>query len=430
MKRLRKKSSLRLSKDAARLILMASNTVRAGCRLENRYWDAQLETLATQLLDVGNDSAIETALDQTYESEPDAHDVLAESVEAAAESCFFDTEGQHYQALLVSVPLIAWSKYPMAAGQLRADGVASIEACMRQYILADNTECAVNPFLYSIDHLPQSFSETRKLLKYLADATINQDILSTKASKIVTIDMPADTRMLLAVVVAPLGKPIFRWQEEAASADMPTAAKAATKASTKASAKPLAKARKATGVTKPPASMSRTDCLALWVEHAKPDLAKLIPGATLECGLPDAFFRNCRECDRRVRPYMVTSAVDHLETALSTTADQLHAIIAGVGETQVDEYRVAFALKRSGEVVNGMIWPLVSQEDDDANPGPREEIEAILRASKVGKITKLAGVLPPEFCDDCGAPLFYDADAEAVHPHMPDDSNLSPAHYH
>ena len=434
MKRQRKKSSQRLSKDATRLIQMASDSVRSGCRVENRYWDTQLETLAMQLLDAGNDSAIETALDFTYESEPDAHDVLAESVEAASESCFFYVDGSHYQALLVSVPLIAWSKYPMAAGQLRAAGVALIEDGLRKYVFAPDTQCAVNPFLYSIDHLPQSFSETRKLLQFLADAVVNKDILSTKASKIVTIDMPADTRMLLAVVIAPLGMPIFRWQEGWQNERPAAPAKVAAKASTKTRAKTLAtapaKASKKAIAVQNDVAVSRNDCLVDWVEHTKPELAKLIPGASLECGLPDAFFRNCRECDRRVRPYMVTSAVDHLETALSTTADQLHAIIAGVGEAQVDEYRVAFALKNSGEVVNGMIWPLVSQEDDDANPGPREEIEAILKAAKVGKITKLPGVLPPEFCDDCGAPLFYDADAEAVHPHMPDDSNLSPAHYH
>ena len=150
----------------------------------------------------------------------------------------------------------------------------------------------------------------------------------------------------------------------------------------------------------------------------------------MEIGLPDAFFHNCRECDRRVRPHMVTSAVAHLEAALGTTAGQLHAIIAGVGEAQVDEYRVAFALKNSGEVVNGTIWPLVAQEDDDTNPGPREQIEAILKEAKIGKITKLSGTLPPESCEDCGAPLFYDADGEAVHPHMPDDANFAPAHYH
>ena len=418
MKRLRKKSPARLSKDADRLIQMASATVDSGCRIENRYWEMQLESMATHLLDGGHDSAIEAALDHTYEKEPDAHDVLADTVEAAAESCFFEVDGKSYQALLISVPLVAWSKYPIAAGKLTAAAIAPIEANLREHIFASDTQSMVYPFLFSIDHLPQSFSETRQLLKTLADATANKQKLSIKAGKIETIDMPADTRMLLAVAIAPLGQAIFRWQEQAA----PAPAKSGTKTSSSKTTKNVA--------SKTDAPVSRDECLIRWVEHAKAALAKLIPGASFECGLPDAFFRNCRECDKRVRPYMITSAVDHLEAALATNREQLHAIIAGVGDTQVDEYRVAFALRNTGEVVNGMIWPLVSNEDDDANPGPREEIEAILKAAKVGKITKLTGVLTPEFCEDCGAPLFYDAEGEVVHPHMPDDSDVSPAHYH
>ena len=418
MKRLRKKSPARLSKDAERLIQMASATVDSGCRIENRYWEMQLESMATQLLDGGLDSAIEAALDHTYGKEPDAHDVLADTVEAAAESYFFEANGKSYQALLISVPIVAWSKYPIAAGKLSATAIAPIEANLRKHIFAGDTQSMVYPFLYSIDHLPQSFSETRKLLKTLADAAANKQKLPVRQDKIETIDMPADTRMLLAVAIAPLGHAIFRWQEQSS----PAPVKADTKTSSSKTAKKA--------VAKIGTPMSRSDCLAQWVEHSKTALATLIPGASFECGLPDAFFPNCRECDKRVRPYMITSAVDHLEAALATSREQLYAIIAGVGDTQVDEYRVAFALRNTGEVINGMIWPLVSNEDDDANPGPREEIEAILKAAKVGKITKLTGVLTPEFCEDCGAPLFYDPDGEAVHPHMPDDSDVSPAHYH
>ena len=419
MKRSRKTSPARLSKEADRFFQVAIKAIGAGCRIEDRFWDAHLETVAMTLLDAGNDAAIESALDYSFEKSPDAHDLLAESVETAAETCFFAVDGQTYQALLVSIPMIAWSKYPIYAGPLSASDVTPLETYLREIIFAQDTKSVVNPFMFSIEHLPPSFSKTRKLLKKLADSAVNEDVLVVKADKIPTLDMPADTRMILAAVLAPLGKPLFRWQEGVA---VPASSKVgkvdvSKKARTKAAATAIA-------------PMDRDQCLTLWIERAKPILAKLVPGASIDCGLPDAFFRICRECDQRVRPHMVSSAVDHLETALGTTASQLHAIIAGVGDAQVDEYRVAFALRSSGDVVNGMIWPLVAQEDDDTNPGPREQIEAILKTSQVGKITNLPGVLPPEFCEDCGAPLFYDADAEAVHPHMPDDSNLTPAHYH
>ena len=97
MKHLRKKSSSRLTKDAERLAQLASDATRAGSRVESRFWDVALETVATQLLMDGNDAALETALDETYKQNPDAHDLLVESVEAAAESCVFDIGGIDYQ---------------------------------------------------------------------------------------------------------------------------------------------------------------------------------------------------------------------------------------------------------------------------------------------------------------------------------------------
>ena len=35
-----------------------------------------------------------------------------------------------------------------------------------------------------------------------------------------------------------------------------------------------------------------------------------------------------------------------------------------------------------------------------------------------------------EFCDDCGAPLFADADGELVHPEMPEDAPQDAGHFH
>lgn len=459
MKHIRKKISPRLSKDANNLIDMAHAAVFSGSRAETVYWNAHIETLATNLLDTGGDAALEAALDEAYKTNPDAHDLLAESIEAAAESAFFEVDGVGYQALLISVPIIAWSKYNIASGKMNVADIVPLENALRAYVLADGAMVSLSAYLYSIDQLPQSFSGTRVLLKTLAEAAMNGDLPAPYSLKQTdTPDMPADSRMLLGVVLAPRGQPLFRWQVGAALDATGTAAAAS---SSKTSAASMAKKTKESAIkntkldkaaqaaiaakaakTKSGAAiknatqdatnsaMSRTECLTNWVAHGKPLIAKLIPGATFECGLPDGFFHNCRECDRRVRPHMMRGAVDHLVAALSTSPAKLHAIIASVGEAQVDEYRVGFALKSNGVIVNGAIWPLIGEEDDDTHPGPREEIEAILKAAHVGTITKLPGLLPPEACEDCGAPLFYDADAEAVHPQMPDDSNQSPQHYH
>ena len=423
MKRPERKSPANTSKESKRLLDLAEEASGATSRIERDFWIAQIETVATDLLDAGKDSAIESALEKSFNSSPDAHDLLSEAAEAAGETCFFHLNGIHYTALLISVPMVAWSKYPIASGSLKASEIAPIAKHLQDIILAEGSQFIMLPFLYSMDHLPQSFSETRELLKFLADAVMNDDKLPSLPKEDETIDMPADIRMLVGAVIAPYGKPMFRWQTSFATLAAPTT-KAATKPATKVSTKTSpTKAKSET-------ASSRATCLVSWADVATAKLAKLIPGAEFELGLPDAYFSNLRQSDIRVRPRMITGAVEHLELALKRDASEMHAIIASVGEMEIDEYRIGFALKNSATIVNGTIWPLIAAEDDEQSPSPREQIEALLKAANIGKITKLPGVLPPEYCEDCGAPLFYDAEGEAVHPHMPDDSNFSPAHYH
>jgi hypothetical protein len=42
----------------------------------------------------------------------------------------------------------------------------------------------------------------------------------------------------------------------------------------------------------------------------------------------------------------------------------------------------------------------------------------------------LNGLFAPEFCEDCGAPLFADADSEMVHPELPEEAETAAVHYH
>ncbi len=396
MKRIRSKSPLRLSKDAERLIAMSTAAATAGSRIEDQYWQVHIETLAVALMDRGNDSAIEAALEQTHQMNSPAHEILAASCEAAAESSHFDVDGDDrvLQAQLISIPLIAWSKYRIPAGVVEEKILAPIRAHLHGHILGRNVQLCLSDFLYSIDQLPRGFSETRKLTKKMADAAVNGDTVKLDYAKLGdTTELPADVRFLLGVAVAARGAPTFQWQEL-------------------------------------DAHLSRTECLTRWIEQCRPSLAKLIPGCAFESGLPDAFFHNCRESDLRVRPYMLSSTVAIVETALKSSPGQLSAVIAGVGEVAVDEYRVSLTRKGHNEVLHGMVWPLYGSEDDDANPGPREQIEAILQEHKIAEVTRLSGILPPEYCEDCGAPLFFDHEGEAMHAEMPEDSEQPVSHYH
>ena len=400
MKRLRNKSPLRLTRDAERLIGLSTGLAASGSRLEDAYWELELAALCNKLMDSGNSSALESALDHTFQSNPAAHDALAEMAEAQAESATIKPEAAdaEWDVMLLAIPLVAWSKYAVPSGPIGGGGLAALAAITPQlhaHVLAKNARLCISPFLYSIDQMPRDFSSVRKLTKRLGEAAATQSALPADKSKFPdTAPLLADTRFLLAGVAVPSGEALFRWQEQAEARN------------------------------------TRSDCLAHWIEQGRPHLAKMLPGCSFECLLPDAYFVNCRESDRAVRSPTIRAAVAFLESTLKLNTSQLRAVIAGVGETRVDEYRVSFLQNGRAEVIEGIVWPLFGREEEDAEPAPLAEIQTILKDCKLGSVTALDGLFAAEFCEDCGAPLFADADGEMVHPELPEEVEGAASHYH
>ena len=126
----------------------------------------------------------------------------------------------------------------------------------------------------------------------------------------------------------------------------------------------------------------------------------------------------------------VRAAVSFLENALKAKPADLQAVVAGFGEERVDEYRIAFSLQGDSEVAHGVVWPLYGREDETARPGPLDEVMAQLTESGVTEVKKLAGTFTPEYCEDCGAPLFANGDGEIVHAELPEEADTHTAHFH
>ena len=88
-------------------------------------------------------------------------------------------------------------------------------------------------------------------------------------------------------------------------------------------------------------------------------------------------------------------------------------------------------------MVYGCLWPLYGKEEDqpllDNEPTPIDtvdEIAALLKECGVTDIRRLPGTLPPDFCEDCGAPHFPNPSGEMVHAELPEDAETAPAHFH
>jgi hypothetical protein len=395
MPRTRAKAHPRLTRDAERLIALANGLNASGSLTEDRYWEAEMSALVARLLENGNDAPIDGALDHLYQTNVGSYDTLIELVESESEAVAVMQADHAWQALLIAVPIVAWSKYAIASGTIQRAEAETLEVQLQAHVLAEGARLAVVPYLYSIDQLPRHFSEVRKLAAKLADSALKDETPRVDLTRLPeTAHLLADTRFVVACAAVPRGKPVFRWQEDASG------------------------------------HAGRAGSLEQWILQARPTLSKLLPGCVFECLLPDAYYVNCRESDRRVRPFGIRAAVAFLENALKAKAADLQAVVAGFGDERIDEYRVAFSLIDDSEVAHGVVWPLYGREDEAARPGPLEEVLAQLAEVGVTEVKKLQATFTPEYCEDCGAPLFANAEGEIVHAELPEEADVQAAHFH
>jgi hypothetical protein len=395
MPRTRAKAHPRLTRDAERLIALANGLNASGSLTEDRYWEAEMSALVARLLENGNDAPIDGALDHLYQTNVGSYDTLIELVESESEAVAVMQADHAWQALLIAVPIVAWSKYAIASGTIPRAEAETLKVQLQAHVLAEGARLAVVPYLYSIDQLPRHFSEVRKLAAKLADSALKDETPRVDLTRLPeTAHLLADTRFVVACAAVPRGKPVFRWQEDASG------------------------------------HAGRAGSLEQWILQARPTLSKLLPGCVFECLLPDAYYVNCRESDRRVRPFGIRAAVAFLENALKAKAADLQAVVAGFGDERIDEYRVAFSLIDDSEVAHGVVWPLYGREDEAARPGPLEEVLAQLAEVGVTEVKKLQATFTPEYCEDCGAPLFANAEGEIVHAELPEEADVQAAHFH
>lgn len=410
MRRSSKGPSARLSADSQRMIALCKALIQASSRVEERAWERDLDALLQKALRLGHQADIDAALEQLFKTRSEAYEVLMDGVEAGSESCVVEHDGKQYQALLIAAPILAWTRFTIASGPFSQDLLLTLSAQLQAHILAADTQLAMAPMLYSIDQLPKNHTDTYALTQRMAQSALGNAPLRTPASVPETVPFLADTRYLLATVVAPLGAPLFHWQEAVNPAE-------------------------------------RAAALAQWQAQGQPSVERLLPGCGIELLLPDAYFMACRTADKQIRPASVKAAVHYLTHTLNVGPEDLSAVIGGfadpAGDGRIDEYRISYVLRPGMEVVYGLVWPLYGEEEAldalDAMPGaadpdvpqtPIQEITALLRESGVVHIKRHEEIYPMEFCDDCGAPLYCDLEGELVHPEMPEEAAQTPSHLH
>lgn len=398
----------RLSADADKLIGLSVALAASGSRTEDSFWETRIDAVLNKLIRNGSQTTLDAALDHLQANQPDVYGALADQAETRSESISVEHEGAPWEAILVAVPVLAWTRYVIPSGPLKPDTVEALRNQLQAHVLATGTLSAVAPLLYSIDQLPRHHVEAYRLGQQLTQAA-----LAGVAPRITVAGMPetapilADPRFVLAAVAAPAGAALFRWQED----------------------------QRGTWIT-------RAQCLEQWTEQAGASIGAALPGCEFECLLPDAFYSACRDADERIRPHMVRTSVRYLEDTLNTSAKEIRAVIGGFGDQRIDEYRISFTRRGDTDVVYGVLWPLFGSEsadteaagepDDPAGlPGAvLDGIVDLLKQAGIVDIRRHVGRFDPEYCDDCGVPLYLDPLGDVVHAEMPDDATEAAPHFH
>ncbi len=393
MKRSRFSRRTKQTPDTEELIRLATQLSQSGSRLEDVFWERRLAVTVDRLLRGQDEAALNAALDHLYGAGGRAYDELADMVENCAESHHHAMAGAGggQDVLLFAAPVLAWSRYAIPSGPIAPDVLSNLRVQLQAHVFASEVRFGLADFFFSPDQLPQSYCETAALAEKLAKAALHGRDLKLDASQMAeTMNFLSDTRYLIGVVCAPVGTPLFRWQED---------------------------------------DGSRSEALKQWRAQGGEALRGLLPACATEPLLPQSFHAAIREADRASRPYSLRSAVAFLQTTLNVPAANLRAVVAPYYDRQIEEYRIGFTLGEASEVVHGVVWPLLENEDEAAElPG---QIEAVLREAGIREVLVLDHRFPLEYCDDCGAPLYPNPEGEPVHAELPEqEEEALPRHLH
>jgi hypothetical protein len=392
MRRNRAGTRARQSADATTLVKLARRLSESGSRLEDQLWQRRLLELLNDRLARRNDDAIEAALEDLARTSQAAYDDLADLAESCAEATTVVIDGKSHDVLLLALPLLAWSRYRLPATTLVPNVLENLQVHLAAHLVARDARVALADHLYSIDQLPEAFTDVRKLTELLGDAAAESVFLRIDPKKLrEPIAMLADTRYVLAAIAAPTGTPLFHWQELGVDPD------------------------------------SKLAALTAFREQAAGVLQPVLTGCRYRVLSPGAFHAALRYADRELREFSLEAAVSFLKLAFDFAPASLTAA-AGIFEDANGatgaELRIGLA-KSSDEdaVIEGVVWPLLGDDDEKAV----EEVEKALRTFGVQRAVLHNHRFPLEFCDDCGAPMFPNAAGHVVHAEPPEEAEDRPA---
>src|SRR5690606_22689237 len=140
--------------------------------LEDIHWESLLGAHLDKLLLGKKNKTVETALEHLLDADLDAYEVLVEQAETHSESCTLEHDGQQYDALLVTAPIVAWTRYRLPEAELSGEQVAILSQALLEHIAAPEAQIALLPALVNFEQMPQTFHEIRTWTQRLAQQAL------------------------------------------------------------------------------------------------------------------------------------------------------------------------------------------------------------------------------------------------------------------
>lgn len=375
----KRRASRATGSDADRLIQLARQLNDSGSRTEDRYWENLLAQHIDQLLHQSDEDTLNEALDSTHQNAPAVFETLLDAIESRVE-CGCDRLDGH-DVLLVSIPVLAWSRYAIGSGPIDDDILQDIAVQFGAHVLARDARFTLINFLFSPDQMPEGFCATAALTSEGGVAASERKMLTVDPALLPeTATFLTDIRYLIGVVVVTAGEPMFRWQET---------------------------------------PLPRDEVEIPWREQVGPSIARLLPGCAFQVLLPNAYFGANRQSDRASRDYSVRASITFLCTVLETEPSRLRAVIGRFSDGSATELRIGFTAERAAQVLHGVVWPLFGDDDDPLEAA--DTVTALLRDCGLTEIIRHDHRFPLEYCDDCGAPLFPSPEGDVVHAELPEE---------
>jgi len=374
------------------LAFLAAKLAASGSYKEDIFLKKQLGIKINAQLCTRNDQNLEEALELLYDTDPAGYGKFIYAIEAAIECSTLSYKGYTYDVLMFAAPVLASSRFSIPSGPISEPILNNFRNQFQTHLLFKTTKFSLADYLFSPDQLPRGYRLIHELAKKLcAAAPGGQDLHMNPRQFSETASFLSDTRYLLGAIAVRQGEPMFRWQKTDITSQKNNGEKISRS--------------------------SKQKIFLRWKPECGKALRSLFQGCALDLLLPDGFFSAWRMADRLARPYSMHATVNFLQSILNIPATDLRAVIAPFHDQSLEEYRVSFTYIDNHEVLYGIVWALVGEEDE--NSDTITQIETTLRECGVTRITTLDNRFPLESCEECGAPLFPNSEGEIAHAEFP-----------